>query len=81
LFAVSAGVRAQRAPARSGGEHLVGAVGVARSVIAPEGLVYVQGEMWSAIADDGPIADGQPVRVVGLEGLRVRVRPESPRRA
>jgi membrane-bound serine protease (ClpP class) len=80
LFAVSAGVRAQRAPARSGGGRLVGAVGVARSALAPDGMVYVQGEMWSAVADEGPIADGQPVRVVGLEGLRVRVRPEPARR-
>jgi membrane-bound serine protease (ClpP class) len=81
LFAVSAGVRAQRAPVRSGGERLVGAVGVARSTLAPEGMVHVQGEMWSAVADDGPIADGQTVRVVGLEGLRVRVRSEPARRA
>ncbi|MDR7545319.1 MAG: nodulation protein NfeD [Armatimonadota bacterium] len=81
LFAVSAGVRAQRVPARSGGERLVGAVGVARSRLDPEGMVYVQGEMWSAIADEGPIADGQPVRVIALEGLRVRVRPELARRA
>jgi membrane-bound serine protease (ClpP class) len=80
LFAVSAGVRAQRVPARSGGERLVGAVGVARSRLDPEGMVYVQGEMWSAVADDGPIADGQSVRVIALEGLRVRVRPEPSRR-
>jgi membrane-bound serine protease (ClpP class) len=78
LFAVSAGVRAQRAPARSGGERLLGAIGVARTALSPEGTVYVQGEMWSAVADGGPIADGQLVRVVGLEGLRVRVRPELP---
>jgi membrane-bound serine protease (ClpP class) len=78
LFAVSAGVRAQRAPARSGGERLLGAVGVARTPLNPEGTVYVQGEMWSAVADGRPIAEGQLVRVVGLEGLRVRVRPETP---
>ncbi|MGQ0570828.1 MAG: NfeD family protein [Armatimonadota bacterium] len=76
LFAVSAGVRAQRAPARSGSERLVGAVGIARSPLNPEGTVYVQGEMWSATAVDGPIADGQAVRVVGLDGLHVRVRSE-----
>lgn len=76
LFAVSAGVRAQRAPARSGSERLIGAVGIARSPLDPEGTVYVQGEMWSATAVDGPIADGQAVRVVGLDGLHVRVRSE-----
>jgi membrane-bound serine protease (ClpP class) len=78
LFAVGAGVRAQRGAHRSGGESLVGAVGVARSRLDPEGTVHVHGEMWSAVAVDGPIADGQAVRVVGLDGLRVRVRPEPP---
>lgn len=76
LFAVGAGVRAQRRPASSGGEGLIGAVGVARSLLDPEGMVHVQGEMWSAIAEDGPIGDGQAVRVVAREGLRVRVRAE-----
>jgi membrane-bound serine protease (ClpP class) len=81
LLAVSAGVRAQRAPTRSGGEHLIGALGVARSALNPDGMVHVQGEMWSAVAEDGPIADGQAVRVVALDGLRVRVKPEPPKRS
>lgn len=76
LFAVGAGLRVQRAALRSGGEHLVDALGVARSRLDPEGVVYVQGEMWSAVSVAGPIDDGQPVRVVGLDGLRVRVKPE-----
>jgi membrane-bound serine protease (ClpP class) len=76
LFAVGAGVRAQRAKPRSGGDRLVDAVGVARTRIDPEGMVHVQGEMWSAVSTAGPIDSGQMVRVVGLEGLRLRVKPE-----
>jgi membrane-bound serine protease (ClpP class) len=76
LFAVSAGIRAQKAAPRSGGESLVGVVGVARSRLDPEGMVHVQGEMWTATAVGGPIDDGQPVRVVAVDGLRVRVKPE-----
>ncbi|MBI3997929.1 MAG: nodulation protein NfeD [Armatimonadetes bacterium] len=75
LFAVSAGLRAQRAAPRSGGERLIGAVGVARSRLDPDGVVHVQGEMWTAVAIGGPIDDGQPVRVVALDGLRLRVEP------
>ncbi|OFX34975.1 MAG: hypothetical protein A2Z07_11030, partial [Armatimonadetes bacterium RBG_16_67_12] len=78
FFAVGAGVRAQRAPARSGAIRLIGAIGVARSPLDPDGMVHVQGEMWSAVAVDGPIPDGQRVRVVGLDGLRVQVKPEPP---
>jgi len=76
LFAVSAGIRAQKAAPRSGSESLIGAVGVARSRLDPEGIVHVQGEMWTATAVGGPIDDGQSVRVVALDGLRVRVKPE-----
>ncbi len=77
LFAVGAGLRAQRAAPRSGGERLMGAVGIARSRLDPEGMVHVQGEMWTAVAVDGPINDGQTVRVVALDGLRLRVKPEA----
>lgn len=76
LLAVSAGIRAQRAVPRSGQEGLIGAVGVARSRLDPEGTVHVQGEMWTATSVGGPIDEGQPVRVVGLDGLHVRVKPE-----
>ncbi|MGQ0551071.1 MAG: NfeD family protein [Armatimonadota bacterium] len=76
LFAVGAGIRAQKGVAHVGGERLAGAVGIARSRLDPEGVVHVQGEMWTAVAVDGPIDDGQPVRVVALDGLRLRVKPE-----
>ncbi|MDR5683242.1 MAG: nodulation protein NfeD [Armatimonadota bacterium] len=79
LFAVGAGLRAQRRRPSSGREALVGAVGVARSEIAPAGTVFVQGELWTAEADGDPIQPGERVRVVGLEGLRLRVRREGER--
>jgi len=75
LFAVGAGIRAQRASVRSGAEGMIGAVGVARSVLDPEGQVYVRGEMWTARAEGGRIADGARVEVVGVDGLTMRVRP------
>ncbi|MDQ7844295.1 MAG: nodulation protein NfeD [Armatimonadota bacterium] len=75
LFAVGAGIRAQRARARMGSETLIGAEGVARTEVGREGLVYVAGEMWTATAEAEPIPEGSRVVVVGVEGLRLRVRP------
>ncbi len=76
LYAVGAGIRAQRTKVRTGQEKLVGAVGVARTALTPGGMVYVQGEMWSAEAEGGAgIREGDRVTVVGVEGLRLRVRP------
>lgn len=77
FFAVGAGIRAQRAEVRSGSEGVVGSVGVARTTLDPGGMVYVRGEMWTARADDGRIAEGSRVRVVSMEGLTLRVREET----
>jgi membrane-bound serine protease (ClpP class) len=75
-FAVGAGLRAQRHKVQTGREGLVGAVGVARSALAPEGTVFVQGEIWSAESVDGPIPAGGRVRVTRVDGLRLRVKKE-----
>ncbi len=74
LFAVGAGLRAQRAVVRSGREGLLGAEGVARTDLSPDGMVYVAGELWTGTADQEMIRMGQRVKVVGVERLRLRVR-------
>jgi membrane-bound serine protease (ClpP class) len=66
-------IAAQRRRATTGAEGLVGRAGVAETAIDPEGWVVVQGERWRA-RSDAQVASGQPVEVVGLEGLRLRVR-------
>jgi membrane-bound serine protease (ClpP class) len=64
---------ARRRPVTTGSEALVGAVGVAREELAPEGLVFVRGALWRAVAPSGPIPVGTPVRVVGRKGLQLEV--------
>ncbi|MBI4758240.1 MAG: nodulation protein NfeD [Chloroflexi bacterium] len=73
LFAVSAGIRAQRVKLSMGPQALVGRTGVATSEINPVGTVQVASESWTAIADDY-IESGAPVQVVDMEGVRLRVR-------
>jgi membrane protein implicated in regulation of membrane protease activity len=52
----------------------LGARGVARTTLAPSGVVYVVGEEWTARADrDVEIASGARVRVVGQDGLTLVV--------
>jgi membrane-bound serine protease (ClpP class) len=75
-FAVGAGLRAQARKVQTGREGLVGAVGVARSELAPQGTVFVQGELWTAESTDGPIPAGDRVRVTRVDGLRLRVKKE-----
>jgi membrane-bound serine protease (ClpP class) len=64
---------ARRRPVTTGSEALVGAKGEAREDLAPEGLVFVRGALWKAVASDGPIHTGTPVRVVGRKGLQLQV--------
>jgi membrane-bound serine protease (ClpP class) len=64
---------ARRRPVTTGSEALVGATGEAREQLAPEGLVFVRGALWRAVAKDGPIPVGTPVRVVGRKGLQLDV--------
>lgn len=54
-------------------ERLQGATGVAQNDIVEEGTVYVQGEEWTA-RSDRPIKAGSRIRVVGREGLSLRVK-------
>jgi membrane-bound serine protease (ClpP class) len=63
---------ARRRPAFAGAETIVGARGEAREEIAPEGLVFVSGALWKAVASE-PIHAGSPIRVVGRKGLELEV--------
>lgn len=73
LIVVRAVLRARRFPIRSGAETLLGQEGVATSDLALRGTVRVGGENWSAIAEAGPIAAGETVEVLAVEGLTLRV--------
>jgi membrane-bound serine protease (ClpP class) len=66
-------IQAQRRRAQTGTEGLVGHRGRAESEVSPEGWVIVQGERWRARAGE-PIAAGEAVEVLSVEGLLLRVR-------
>jgi len=74
LFAVSAIVRARRRCVATGREALVGRKARVRRALNPEGTIFLEGELWGAVAEDGPIARGEEVEVLALEGFRLRVR-------
>ena len=74
LFMVGMGVRAMRRRPVTGGEGMIGLVGVARTKLEPQGRIAVHGELWDAISD-APLQPGDAAEVTGLEGLTLRVRP------
>ncbi|GBD08071.1 hypothetical protein HRbin22_00300 [Candidatus Thermoflexus japonica] len=54
-------------------ERLIGAEGIARTDLDPEGTVWVRGETWTARSAEGRIAAGERVRVLAVHGLRLQV--------
>lgn len=68
-----------RRTVREGVPTLVGRTAVARTDLAPEGWVLVDGERWHATAvEPDSIAAGDHVRITGAEGLHLRVVKEQP---
>jgi membrane-bound serine protease (ClpP class) len=74
FFVVVAGLvfRSQISKPRTGDRGLIGEVGVVRERLAPEGKVFVHGELWNAQASR-PIEPGARVRVVGVDHLVLKV--------
>lgn len=58
----------------TGSEGLIGATGNVRTPLDPTGQVLIHGELWQAVAEDELLDRGDEVVVVGVEGLRLRVR-------
>jgi membrane-bound serine protease (ClpP class) len=62
-------------PVASGASLLVGALGVAKTEIAPRGIAHVAGEDWTVVSEGGAIPEGGPVRVKRVDGVRLIVEP------
>jgi membrane-bound serine protease (ClpP class) len=60
-------------PTASGASMIVGSVGVARTDVAPTGIVHVAGEDWSATSDSGPIREGESISVTRIDGVKLIV--------
>ncbi|MDI6783691.1 MAG: nodulation protein NfeD [bacterium] len=73
VFAVTKGLLAQRRKTISGKEGIIGATGEVTVELNPNGEVQVLGERWSAYSEQGRIAVGEKIRVVEVDGLRVKV--------
>jgi membrane-bound serine protease (ClpP class) len=74
LFVAYSGIRAQFRRKVSGQERLIGMIGRARTKLEPEGMVFVDGTLWRAIALDPPIEAGEYVQVDRVDGLTLYVR-------
>jgi membrane-bound serine protease (ClpP class) len=74
LFVAGKGLQAQSLPVAAGREAMIGKVApVMLPINATGGKVFIEGEIWNAVADE-PVELGVPVEVVAVEGLTLRVK-------
>ncbi len=74
LFAIGAGLKAQRRKPTTGSEGIVGERGVAFTKLNPGGQVRVHGEMWNAECIDGTVPKDGSIVGAEVNGLMLKVK-------
>jgi membrane-bound serine protease (ClpP class) len=73
-FLMSIALKARRNKVVTGSQGLIGETGVVQSALAPQGKVFVHGELWDAVAS-AVLPAGQMVIVQNIDGLTLQVAP------
>ncbi len=63
----------------AGVDELIGLVGRTTTALQPEGKVFVRGEYWTALSEGDEIGEGEPIEVMAVDGMRLRVRRRADR--
>lgn len=67
------GIRAHQSQALAGREELVGKSAEVITALEPKGEIFIQGERWTAILDEGQAQPGEEVTITKVDGLKLRV--------
>lgn len=73
VFVVIWGIRAHRKKIAAGREELVGKTAVVVVTLEPKGVVLVEGERWTAIADKDRVEPEEEVIITKVDGLKLLV--------
>ena len=72
-FAINRGIRAHRHQASAGREELIGKTAEVKVALKPKGVVFIQGERWTAISEEGQAEPGDEVAITKVNHLKVWV--------
>ena len=78
-FLMGIAVRARRHKIVTGKQGLIGEIGIAQTMLAPAGKVFVHGELWDAVSTI-PVPAGEQIVVRQVDGLTLRVDPVAAKR-
>jgi membrane-bound serine protease (ClpP class) len=77
IFIVGKGIRAQFKPAQTGIGTMIGkTVNALSRIDSAGGKVFIEGETWNALSAVA-IETGQPVEIIGIAGLTLKVKPKN----
>ncbi|MBE0447135.1 MAG: nodulation protein NfeD [Actinobacteria bacterium] len=74
MFATRMAVRARKQKPITGMEAMVGMIGEVRKKLNPRGEIFIRGELWAAESLEGAINEDERVRVMEVDGLRLKVK-------
>ena len=73
VVAVIWSIKAHQLQVAAGREDLIGKTAVVDTALNPKGVVFIQGERWTAISDSGQVEPEDEVIITKVEGLKVWV--------
>jgi membrane-bound serine protease (ClpP class) len=74
IFLMGIALKARRNKVVTGPQGMIGEVGTARTALAPQGKVFVHGEIWDAVSSIN-VAAGESVVIRNVDGLQLQVEP------
>jgi len=72
-IAIIWGIRAHRHQALAGREDLIGKTAEVKIALEPKGVVFVEGERWTAISEKDRVEPGEEVIITRVGGLKLYV--------
>ena len=72
-FVINRVIRAHRHQPSAGREELVGKTAVVKIALGPKGVVFIQGERWTAVSEKGRIEPEEEVIITRVDGLKLWV--------
>ena len=67
------GIKAHRRQASTGREELIGQVAEVETALDPRGIIFLHGERWTALSEEGRVEPGEEVVITRIDGLRLYV--------
>ena len=71
--AVIWGIRAHRYQVSAGREELVGKTAEVKIALEPKGVVFIEGERWTAVSEKGRVEPGEEVIITRVDSLKLYV--------